>query len=79
MLSALANATGARPLAPMLELYRIRWDLADIAEFVSRFRKLHPGQPRRRRVLETSCVTLFCASAAQRRNLGLDLWLLVTG
>ena len=27
----------------MLELYRIRWDLADIAMDVSRFRRPHPG------------------------------------
>ena len=43
ILGAYAEATGVRPLASMLELYRIRWDLADIAEYVSRFRRPHPG------------------------------------
>jgi Phosphotransferase enzyme family len=43
ILRAYADATGLRPLASMLELYRIRWDLADIAEYVSRFRRPHPG------------------------------------
>ena len=43
ILSAYAGATGVRPLAPMLELYRIRWDLADIAMDVSRFRRPHLG------------------------------------
>ncbi len=31
ILSAYADATGVRPRASMIELYRIRWDLADIA------------------------------------------------
>lgn len=32
------------PLLPsMLELYRVRWDIADIAVEVSRFRRPHPG------------------------------------
>ena len=43
ILGAYADATGLRPLASMLELYRIRWDLADIAMDVSRFRRPHPG------------------------------------
>ncbi len=43
ILSAYAEATGVRPLDSMLELYRIRWDLADIAVYVSRFRRPHPG------------------------------------
>ena len=43
ILSAYAEATGVRPLASMLELYRIRWDLAEIAVDVSRFRRPHPG------------------------------------
>jgi spectinomycin phosphotransferase/16S rRNA (guanine(1405)-N(7))-methyltransferase len=42
-LAAYADATGVTPLAAMLELYRIRWDLADIAVDVSRFRRPHPG------------------------------------
>jgi Phosphotransferase enzyme family len=43
ILSAYAGATGVTPLPSMLELYRIRWDLADIAVDVSRFRGRHPG------------------------------------
>ncbi len=43
ILGGYAEATGVRPLASMLELYRIRWDLAEIAEYASRFRRPHPG------------------------------------
>ncbi len=43
ILGAYAEATGVTPLASMLELYRIRWDLADIAVSVSRFRRHHRG------------------------------------
>lgn len=43
ILGAYADATGVRPLASMLELYRLRWDLADIAMDVSRFRRPHSG------------------------------------
>jgi hypothetical protein len=32
------------PRRPLLELYRIRWDVADIAVTVSRFRRPHPGR-----------------------------------
>jgi spectinomycin phosphotransferase/16S rRNA (guanine(1405)-N(7))-methyltransferase len=45
VLRAYAGATGVAPLPSMLELYRIRWDLADIAVCVSRFRKPHAGDP----------------------------------
>jgi aminoglycoside phosphotransferase (APT) family kinase protein len=38
-----AEATGATPLVPMIELYRIGWDLSDIALYVSRFRGKHTG------------------------------------
>jgi hypothetical protein len=38
-----AGATGVTPRPELLELYRIRWDLADIAVTVSRFRRPHPG------------------------------------
>jgi hypothetical protein len=31
------------PVTSMLELYRIRWDLADLAVTVSGFRKPHSG------------------------------------
>lgn len=43
VLRAYAEATGVTPLPSMLELYRIRWDLADIAECVRRFRAPHTG------------------------------------
>jgi len=45
ILAAYAGATGVTPLPPMLELYRIRWDLSDIASGVSRFRRRHLGSP----------------------------------
>ena len=38
-----ADATGVTPRPELLELYRIQWDLADIAVTVSRFRRPHPG------------------------------------
>jgi Phosphotransferase enzyme family len=43
VLGAYAEATGVTPLPSMLELYRLRWDLADIAVDVSRFRRDHRG------------------------------------
>ena len=43
ILRAYADATGVTPLPSMLELYRIRWDLADLAVDVSRFRRHHVG------------------------------------
>lgn len=43
ILGAYAHATGVTPLQPMLELYRIRWDLADISAEASRFRRQHSG------------------------------------
>jgi spectinomycin phosphotransferase/16S rRNA (guanine(1405)-N(7))-methyltransferase len=45
VLGAYADATGMPPLPSMLELYRIRWDLADIAVTVSGFRRAHSGSP----------------------------------
>jgi Phosphotransferase enzyme family len=39
------GATGVTPSQALLELYRIRWDLADLAVGVSRFRRHHPGSP----------------------------------
>jgi spectinomycin phosphotransferase/16S rRNA (guanine(1405)-N(7))-methyltransferase len=41
ILGAYADATGRPALPSMLELYRVRWDLADIAVEVSRFRGPH--------------------------------------
>jgi hypothetical protein len=43
VLGAYADATGVTPLPSMLELYRIRWDLADIAGGISLFRHDHAG------------------------------------
>lgn len=43
VLDAYAEATGVRPLPAMLELYRLRWDLSDVAVGLSRFRCHHTG------------------------------------
>jgi spectinomycin phosphotransferase len=43
VLTAYAAATGVRPLPHLLELFRVRWDLADIAVDVSRFSRSHRG------------------------------------
>lgn len=43
ILGRYADVTGVIPLPEMLELYRIRWDLADLAVDVSRFRRPHSG------------------------------------
>ena len=42
-LAAYAAATGVTPRPWLLELYRVRWDLADVAVDVSRFRRPHVG------------------------------------
>jgi spectinomycin phosphotransferase/16S rRNA (guanine(1405)-N(7))-methyltransferase len=41
ILRVYADATGTMPRPLMLELYRVRWDLADIAACVSQFRAPH--------------------------------------
>jgi spectinomycin phosphotransferase len=43
VLDAYARATGTVPWPPLLDLYRVRWDIADIAADVSRFRQPHAG------------------------------------
>jgi spectinomycin phosphotransferase/16S rRNA (guanine(1405)-N(7))-methyltransferase len=43
ILNAYASATGVIPRPALLDLYRLRWDIADIAVDVSRFRRPHPG------------------------------------
>jgi hypothetical protein len=43
VLDAYASATGTSPRPSLLDLYRLRWDLADIAVDVSRFRRPHTG------------------------------------
>lgn len=45
LLDTYADATGVVPLPWLLELYRIRWDLADNAVDVARFRLPHTGGP----------------------------------
>ena len=43
VLDAYAGLTGVTPWPPLLDLYRLRWDIADIAVDVSRFRRPHTG------------------------------------
>ena len=43
ILEAYAGLTGVTPQTSMLDLYRLRWDIADIAVDVSRFRRPHSG------------------------------------
>lgn len=43
VLDAYASATGVVPRPLLLDLYRLRWDIADIAIDVSRFRRPHTG------------------------------------
>lgn len=40
---AYTEATGVTPRPAMLELYRVRWDVADLAVDVGRFRRHHTG------------------------------------
>jgi spectinomycin phosphotransferase/16S rRNA (guanine(1405)-N(7))-methyltransferase len=42
---AYAEATGVAPQPALLDLYRIRWDLSDIALYLGRFRRHHSGSP----------------------------------
>ncbi|GGL09123.1 phosphotransferase [Mangrovihabitans endophyticus] len=42
-LSAYTAATGVEVMPEMLEMYRLRWRLADLAVDVDRFRRPHPG------------------------------------
>jgi spectinomycin phosphotransferase/16S rRNA (guanine(1405)-N(7))-methyltransferase len=43
ILEAYADLTGVIPQPLMLDLYRLRWDITDIAVDVSRFRRAHTG------------------------------------
>ena len=43
LLSAYAEATGVRPLPEMLELFKVRWTVADIADFVASLSRPHTG------------------------------------
>jgi spectinomycin phosphotransferase/16S rRNA (guanine(1405)-N(7))-methyltransferase len=40
---AYADATGVSPIPSLMDLYRIRWDIADIASYASEFRRPHAG------------------------------------
>jgi spectinomycin phosphotransferase/16S rRNA (guanine(1405)-N(7))-methyltransferase len=42
-LGAYTDATGISPLPSLLELYRLRWDITDIASYASDFRRAHTG------------------------------------
>ena len=43
MLAAYADAASRAPRPDLLELYRLRWDLADLAEFGAQLTGPHPG------------------------------------
>jgi hypothetical protein len=43
ILGAYADRTGVRPQPSVLDLYRLRWDITDIAMDVNRFRRPHAG------------------------------------
>jgi aminoglycoside phosphotransferase (APT) family kinase protein len=43
ILEAYTSATGVRPQPYLLDLYRLRWDIADLAVEASRFRRPHAG------------------------------------
>ena len=45
ILDAYASATGVTPVPDLVEAYRLRWDIADIAAGVGRFRRPHAGSP----------------------------------
>ena len=42
-LAAYEEATGVRPVAEVLALYRLRWDLTDLTEFATGFARPHDG------------------------------------
>jgi spectinomycin phosphotransferase/16S rRNA (guanine(1405)-N(7))-methyltransferase len=44
-LTAYTAETGIAVLPDLLEMYRLRWDIADIAVVVDRFRRPHSGDP----------------------------------
>jgi spectinomycin phosphotransferase/16S rRNA (guanine(1405)-N(7))-methyltransferase len=43
ILDAYASATGVTPLPRLLDLYRVRWDVADLASYADVFRRPHAG------------------------------------
>ncbi len=50
-----ATATGVRPRPALLELYRLRWDVTDLAMEVSRFRRPHAGTPEDQKSWQLLC------------------------
>jgi Phosphotransferase enzyme family len=56
IIGAYADATGTTLLPPLLELYRIRWDITDIAAVVSRFLAPHSGS-----LDDDKCWDLLCS------------------
>lgn len=52
VLDAYADATGHRAHGPLLDLYRQRWDIADLAVDIARFRAPHTGTPEDARTYE---------------------------
>ena len=52
VLRAYADATGTAPHQWLVDLYCIRWDLADIASFAAQFRKPHEDTEDSRKALE---------------------------
>jgi hypothetical protein len=45
ILDAYASATGVTPIPDIVEAYRLRWDIADLAVDIGRFRRRHAGTP----------------------------------
>ena len=60
VLGTYAAATGVRPLPALLELYRVRWDVADLAIDVSRFCRPHKGTAE-----DDQCWQLLCDLVGQ--------------
>jgi hypothetical protein len=58
LFAAYAAATGVPVRPELIELYRIRWDLADLALDVSRFRRPHQGTPEDEKVYQLLCAAL---------------------
>jgi spectinomycin phosphotransferase/16S rRNA (guanine(1405)-N(7))-methyltransferase len=52
VLGEYANATGTTPDERLLDLYTIRWDLAEVASFAAHFRKPHEDTDDSRKALE---------------------------
>ncbi len=52
MLQAYADATGTVPDERLLDLYGVRWDLAEIASFAAEFRRWHEDTEDSRKALE---------------------------